>query len=58
MKTKLYFLIVFTILAFLKVLNAQDKWEYLPNVGLDSNKLRFEDIYFTNYHTGFAVNLE
>lgn len=57
MKTKLYFLIVFTILAFSKASKAQNKWEYLPNVGLDSNRVRFEDVYFTSYHTGFAVNL-
>lgn len=53
------------ILAFLTallwnpiLLQAQDKWEYLPNVGLDSSKnIRFEDVYFTTYHTGFAVDL-
>ncbi|MFA6152183.1 MAG: hypothetical protein WC716_12735 [Chitinophagaceae bacterium] len=39
-------------------LHAQDKWEYLPNVGLDSStNIRFEDVYFTTYHTGFAVDL-
>ena len=57
MKTKLYFLIVFTILEFSKVLNAQNKWEYLPNIGLDSPANRFQDVYFTNYQTGFAVSL-
>jgi photosystem II stability/assembly factor-like uncharacterized protein len=38
--------------------NAQDKWEDLPNVGLvNRTNVRFEDIYFTDYKTGCAVNL-
>ncbi len=52
------------ILCFLFLLNmirahAQPKWQYLPNIGLDTTKkIRFEDVYFTNYTTGFAINLD
>lgn len=34
-------------------------WHRLPNAGLEVNQntSRFEDVYFTNYSTGFAVSL-
>lgn len=40
---------------------AQNKWEYLPNVGIpiiSAGFGRFEDVYFTDYQTGFAVTLK
>jgi photosystem II stability/assembly factor-like uncharacterized protein len=51
---KLLMLIVFLSS---QICNAQDKWEFLPNAGLVQKGMRFEDIYFANFQTGFAVSL-
>lgn len=55
MKAKRFILGLITILSNFSAF-AQAKWEYLPNVGLPPTT-RVEDVYFTNYNTGFAVGL-
>lgn len=65
MRTQLYpyhckcFLFTYLILFISLSAYSQDKWEHLPNTDLGiSIANRFEDIYFTDYLTGMAVNLK
>lgn len=50
-------LLVFIFVVVSQVCTAQNKWEFLPNAGLIGKGMRFEDVYFTDFQTGFAVSL-
>ncbi len=54
-KIKLVILSLILQLAYLNNAHSQVGWRYLPNVGLDTPYVRFEDVYFTDTSNGYAV---
>ena len=53
--TKLFLFLL--IITGTTMASAQSSWQVLPDTGLTFNAARFEDVYFTDSTTGFAVNL-
>jgi photosystem II stability/assembly factor-like uncharacterized protein len=53
---KVVLFLLFIIISF--SIHAQSSWQHLPDAGLHSvTTLRFEDVYFTDSVTGFAITL-